>query len=90
MWLQSPSAHSEPVLRFSSLVGKEIDVLIDGYSEDGQLIGRTQWDAPDIDPVVFVGEPADSNVLPAQVWLPAAKQPWSSLYPSSRRGPITK
>jgi len=45
-----------------SLVGKEIDVLIDGYDEeDGeeggstrQLIGRTQWDAPDVDPLAFV------------------------------------
>lgn len=48
------------------LVGKEVDVLIDGYDdeddedgEDGdgrtrQLIGRTQWDAPDVDPLAFV------------------------------------
>ena len=52
------------------LVGKEIDVLIDGYDEDDedddgegeegegrktrQLIGRTQWDAPDVDPLAFV------------------------------------
>uniref|UniRef100_A0A7S3VK66 Uncharacterized protein n=1 Tax=Dunaliella tertiolecta TaxID=3047 RepID=A0A7S3VK66_DUNTE len=41
-------------------VGKEIDVLVDGYSEDGALIGRTQWDAPDIDPIVFLSE-EDSN-----------------------------
>eukprot|EP00967_Tisochrysis_lutea_P127038 scaffold215603_cov17-Tisochrysis_lutea.AAC.1 len=32
----------------------------DGYSEDGALIGRTQWDAPDIDPIVFLSE-EDSN-----------------------------
>lgn len=49
-----------------SLVGKEIDVLIDGYDEEDdeeegggagakrQLIGRTQWDAPDVDPLAFV------------------------------------
>ena len=51
------------------LVGTEVDVLIDGYDEDGgedggedgedgggrrQLIGRTQWDAPDVDPLAFV------------------------------------
>jgi hypothetical protein len=63
----------KPVLRFDheslrtyadfrSLVGKVIDVLIDGVSEDGQLIGRTQWDAPDIDPVVFIGPPEDDSV----------------------------
>ena len=56
-------------------------MLIDGYSEDGQLIGRTQWDAPDIDPVVFVGEPVDGNVSPAQVWPPAAKEPGVRLPP---------
>mmetsp|Transcript_4375 Transcript_4375/g.10937 ORF Transcript_4375/g.10937 Transcript_4375/m.10937 type:complete len:524 (-) Transcript_4375:230-1801(-) len=49
-----------------SLVGQEIDVLIDGVTEDGQLYGRTQWDAPDIDPVVFIGEPAE-GVAAAQV-----------------------
>lgn len=54
-----------------SLVGKQIDVLIDGYDEDAeeggggggeggggggarQLVGRTQWDAPDVDPLAFV------------------------------------
>ena len=52
---------------FRSLVGKEIDVLIDGISEDGQLIGRTQWDAPDIDPVVFVGPPEDDSIPMPQV-----------------------
>lgn len=46
-----------------SRVGMELDVLIDGYSEeDGTYLGRTQWDAPDVDPCVFVtpveGSPA--------------------------------
>jgi ribosomal protein S12 methylthiotransferase len=41
-----------------SLVGKEIDVLIDGHTEDGELYGRTQWDAPDVDNIVFIGSPA--------------------------------
>lgn len=49
-----------------SLVGRELDVLIDGVNDEGQLFGRTQWDAPDIDPVVFIGEPAE-GVAPAQV-----------------------
>ena len=50
-----------------SLVGTEVDVLVDGYDDDGCLVGRTQWDAPDVDPVVFVGTPdAGSGVPPAQ------------------------
>lgn len=49
------------------LVGRELDVLVDGYDEDGALIGRTQWDAPDVDPIVFLGEPeAGSGVAPAE------------------------
>lgn len=30
-----------------SLVGRTLDVLVDGVDEDGGFIGRTQWDAPD-------------------------------------------
>lgn len=31
-----------------------MDVLVDSISEDGDLLGRSQWDAPDVDPVVFL------------------------------------
>lgn len=51
-----------------ALVGQELDVLVDGIDEDGQLFGRTQWDAPDVDNIVFLGEPAEgSGVAPAEV-----------------------
>jgi ribosomal protein S12 methylthiotransferase len=51
-----------------SMVGKQVDVLIDGVNEDGWLVGRTQADAPDVDPCVFVGAPVEgSGVAPAQV-----------------------
>jgi ribosomal protein S12 methylthiotransferase len=36
-------------------VGKEIDVIIDELDEDG-AIGRSAWDAPDIDGSVFLEE----------------------------------
>lgn len=32
----------------------QVPVLIDSISEDGELTGRTQWDAPDVDPIVFL------------------------------------
>ena len=49
------------------LVGQTLDVLIDGYDEDGALVGRTQWDAPDVDPLVFVSEPEEgSGVAPGR------------------------
>lgn len=44
------------------LVGREVDVLVDGFNDDGQLIGRTQWDAPDVDPVVFLSESTSTGV----------------------------
>ena len=50
-----------------SLVGTELDVLVDGYSDEGWLLGRTQWDAPDVDPLVFLTEPADGSVPPLEV-----------------------
>jgi len=31
----------------NSLVGRVIEVLVDGEDEEGGFIGRTQWDAPD-------------------------------------------
>lgn len=41
--------------RNQALVGKEIDVLLEGYDEVKELYyGRSQWDAPQIDNTVFV------------------------------------
>jgi len=42
----------------------QIPVLVDSITDDGQFLGRTQWDAPDVDPMVFLSEP-ESNELPA-------------------------
>lgn len=42
-------------MRNSNLIGKEIDVLIDRYDEHNDIyIGRTQYDAPEIDGEVFI------------------------------------
>lgn len=54
----------------ASLVGKEIGVLVDGTTEDGWLFGRTQWDAPEVDPIVFLSDPPggySSEVPPLKV-----------------------
>jgi ribosomal protein S12 methylthiotransferase len=40
------------------LVGQDIDVLIEGFDETKELyIGRSQWDAPQIDHQVYVRDP---------------------------------
>ena len=45
-------------------VGETIDVLVDGFDADGQLVGRTQWDAPDVDPLVFISDPDPESGAP--------------------------
>lgn len=47
--------------RGSSRVGAEVDVLVCGREEDGQLFGRAMSQAPDVDGVTYVdaGEPGD-------------------------------
>ena len=46
-----------------AMVGKEIDVLIESFDEKkGIYIGRSQWDAPDIDNQVYVQDVDDSFV----------------------------
>jgi ribosomal protein S12 methylthiotransferase len=39
--------------RLAARVGREIDVLVDEVGPDG-AIGRSEWDAPDIDGVVHL------------------------------------
>jgi ribosomal protein S12 methylthiotransferase len=38
----------------------------DGYNDDGWLIGRTQWDAPDVDPIVFLTDSEQQGVPPLE------------------------
>jgi ribosomal protein S12 methylthiotransferase len=43
--------------RLRQKVGREIDVLIDDVApEDNRALGRSQWDAPDIDGQVFIDD----------------------------------
>ena len=51
--------------RNARLLGKEIDVLLEGYDEVKQLyFGRSQWDAPQIDNTVYVSaDNLDHNSL---------------------------
>lgn len=41
-------AHAE------QLVGQTLDVLVEGADDEGRVIGRTAYDAPEIDPVVVI------------------------------------
>ena len=45
-----------------SLVGSTVDVLVDdGPDAEGVWVGRTQWDAPDVDPCVLLREEEDDD-----------------------------
>jgi len=49
-----------------SRVGSELDVVIDSFNPDFDAwVGRTILEAPDIDPIVFISEPAAGSGLPA-------------------------
>ena len=43
-------------------------MLVDSISEEGELIGRTQWDAPDVDPLVFIATNKGESPQLGQLW----------------------
>ena len=52
-----------------SLLGYELDILIDSKSEDGLYVGRCFADAPDIDPCVYVSgqDLTIGSMVPAEI-----------------------
>ncbi|MGB0670972.1 MAG: 30S ribosomal protein S12 methylthiotransferase RimO [Rhodospirillales bacterium] len=61
-FMEAQAAISEA--RLAAKVGREIDVLIDEVDEDG-AIGRSQWDAPEIDGAVYLN--GESDVAPGDI-----------------------
>jgi ribosomal protein S12 methylthiotransferase len=45
-----------------SMIGKTIDVLVDGEDEEGVMLGRTEFDAPDIDNLVLLNDNSDESI----------------------------
>src|SRR5690606_30991753 len=50
--------------RLARVVGREIDVIIDEVDDEGAL-GRSQWDAPEIDGSVFLN--GDTGLQPGDI-----------------------
>ncbi|NQV13924.1 30S ribosomal protein S12 methylthiotransferase RimO, partial [bacterium] len=48
--------HSISFTKNQELIGRELDIIIDGPDPDNQdqMLGRTIWDAPEIDQVVYI------------------------------------
>lgn len=42
-------------------------MLVDSITEEGEFVGRTQWDAPDVDPMVLLSESEDSDAEPLAI-----------------------
>ncbi|WP_240006849.1 30S ribosomal protein S12 methylthiotransferase RimO [Pseudaquidulcibacter saccharophilus] len=40
--------------RLTAKVGREVDVIVDEIDEDGTIIARTIWDAPEVDGNIFI------------------------------------
>ena len=52
----------------ASLVGRTLPVLCTDYDEDGQWIGRSCYDSPDIDGLVyFSGKGGQGNIVPVNI-----------------------
>lgn len=45
----------------------QIPVLVDSITDEGEFVGRTQWDAPDVDPMVFLSKSEDGSAEPLAV-----------------------
>lgn len=57
--------HSISFAKNQELVGQELDVIIDTPDPDneGQMIGRSRWDAPEIDQVVYVRGEVETGAI---------------------------
>ena len=48
-------------------IGKQMEVVIDGL-EDGYWIGRTEFDSPEVDPVVFIKKEDAPDYMPGKYY----------------------
>ncbi len=53
--------------RIASRIGSIADVLVCGIEEDGQLFGRTMWQAPDVDGVTYLDKGAMGEVVKVEI-----------------------
>ena len=51
--------------RNKSFVGKKLPCIIEAYADDGEVVARTQYDAPEIDGVVNIK--TDKHVVPGDI-----------------------
>lgn len=53
--------------RLARFVGNELDVLVLGHEEDGQLFGRSHYQAPDVDGVTYLDDGEPGQIIPVVI-----------------------
>lgn len=53
--------------RVAARVGSEMDVLVEGYEDDGQLFGRAMCQAPEVDGVTYLNDGAPGEVARVRI-----------------------
>lgn len=48
-----------------NFIGKTLDCMIEGYTDDGMIIARSQYDAPEVDGIVYIQ--SDTPVVPGDI-----------------------
>lgn len=57
------AADAASSMRIAERVGKTMPVLVEGAEEDGQLFGRAQCQAPDVDGVTYIGTGSRGEIV---------------------------
>lgn len=61
-------------------VGRTVDVLVEGVGEEGVVVGRTRWDAPEVDGLVLAeGEAAAGEIVPVHITAASAYDLWGEI-----------
>ena len=53
--------------RIAQRVGQEMDVLVEGIEEDGQLFGRAMCQAPDVDGETYLTEGSVGDIVRVRI-----------------------
>ena len=60
-------ADSISTARIQQRIGSELDVLVLGEEEDGQLFGRAQCQAPEVDGVTYIEQGSVGEIIPVRI-----------------------
>ncbi len=64
-------------------VGRTVEVLVEGVGEEGLIVGRTRWDAPEVDGLVLAsGRAAVGEVVPVRLTAASDYDLWGEVCPA--------